>query len=245
MGQVVDGRAELLPGRLNRLREYADRVALIAHGVGLSLGSHEGMHQPYLTLLDALFDVLPILWHSEHLGFCRVDGHFMGTLLSMPATHEALDLICARVDQIQNRYEQKFLVENVASVVGDPPVDYSKAGFMNEIVARTGCGLLLDVYNLECDAHNHGLDIGGFLDELNLDAVVELHLARGDEHGKFLMDVHSRRLAETTLALARSVVARTPNVRAITYELLPEAIPLVGYDGIAEEMINLRRIFAE
>ena len=63
----------------------------------------------------------------------------------------------------------------------DPDGDYDEAGFLNELCKRTGCGLVLDVYNLECDAHNHGLDIDRFLGVLQLGAVHELHVAGGTE----------------------------------------------------------------
>ena len=66
----------------------------------------------------------------------------------------------------------------------DPDGDYDEAGFLNELCKRTGCGLVLDVYNLECDEHNHGLDIDRFLGALELGAVHELDVAAAPRSGE-------------------------------------------------------------
>jgi uncharacterized protein (UPF0276 family) len=107
-------------------------------------------------------------------------------------------------------------------------------------VERSGCYLLLDIYNLECDVHNHELDLDAFLDELNLDSVWELHLANGVEHRTLRLDVHSELTRQSTLDIARDVVRRAPNLRAVTYELLSQAVPVLGYTAIAEELQRIR-----
>ena len=96
------------------------------------------------------------------------------------------------IGEIQARFELPFLLENIVHLLPDYPGDYADAAFLNELVTRTGCGLLLDVYNLECDAANYGFDIDAFLDELDLEAVGELHVAGGVERDGMQVDVHSR-----------------------------------------------------
>src|SRR5436190_16556476 len=131
-------------------------------------------------------------------------------MLTLPRTAESLDLLSARVDEVTTRYGIPFLVENVAGLLPDPPGTRTAAGFLNELTARTGCGLLLDAYNLECDRANIGLDVDAFLDELALDAVAEIHVAGGIREGRFQLDVHSQRLAPSTRALADELLDRTP-----------------------------------
>ena len=81
-----------------------------------------------------------------------VDGENLGTMLALPKTRQALDMICERVEMIQARYRLPFLLENIVHILPDYPGDYSEAGFLNAISEQTDCSLLLDVYNLECDA---------------------------------------------------------------------------------------------
>lgn len=240
---IATGTGDDLRIRREILGEWqaaAEEVEIVAHGVGLSIGSASGWNEAYLRLMDELADAVPLRWHSEHLGYTTVDGEPLGTMLSLPRTEEALDLVCERVIRLQERYPVRFLLENIARMLPDPDGDYDEAGFLNELCKRTGCGLVLDVYNLECDAHNHGLDIDRFLGALELGAVHELHVAGGTEVGGMKLDVHSRRAQPSTVALAARAVAATPAVWGVTYEVLPEAVPVLGHDVIVDEVMRLR-----
>ncbi|MFN7997838.1 MAG: DUF692 family protein [Bryobacteraceae bacterium] len=236
----MDGDAPSMPeDKIRELQAVASEARVIVHGVGLSIGSHDGVSNTYLRLLDQLLARVPARWHSEHLGYVTVDGNHLGTMLAIPKTERVLDMICERVRIIQDRYPLPFLMENVAHVLPDYPGDYSEAGFLNELTRRTGCGLILDVYNLECDAHNHAFPIQEFLAELDMRPVRELHLAGGVIHQGFKLDVHSRITAASTVALARQVLGMAPNVEAITYELLAEAIEKLGPEIIGKELERL------
>lgn len=236
IAEITEEGAHANPRTVAELEDFASDTQLIAHGVGLSIGSYDGYSERYLWLLDELFSKFDIAWHSEHLAYTTVDGESLGTMLALPRTEEMLDLVCERVQRIQRRYGVPFLLENVVHILPDYGGEYSDAGFLNQISANTGCGLILDVYNLECDAFNYGFDIAGFLSELNLDNVREIHVAGGVKHRGFQLDVHSRTTAESTLQLANAVLECATNVRAVTYEFLREAIPTLGHANICQEL---------
>ena len=225
--------------RLLELEHIAQSRDILVHGVGLSIGSYGGVSETYLRMLDQLLERVPVRWHSEHLGYVRINGQHLGTMLALPKTKEMLDIICERVRMLQDRYQVPFLLENVAHPLPDYPGDYSEAAFLNELTRRTGCGLILDIYNLECDAHNHSFQIDPFLAELDLEPVRELHLAGGVIHRGFKLDVHSRAVADSTIALARRVLEHAPHVEAVTYELLAEAIHKLGSEAIGQELERL------
>jgi uncharacterized protein len=226
------------------LEEYASvlpDVNFIAHGVGLSIGSFDHWNEDYLRLLDELFERLNLEWHSEHLACTQVAGENVGTMLPLPRTEEALDLICARVEALQKRYGVPFLLEHVICLLPDMPGEFTPAGFLNAITSRTGCGLILDAYNLECDAYNQGLNISAFLDELDLAPVRELHLAGGVQRRGFHLDIHSNPTRDTTLALGLDILRRAPYLKVVTYEFLKEAVGLLGHDGICNELVRIRQ----
>ncbi len=227
---------------INELKNIDKYVQIIVHGVTLSIGSHDGWAPTYLRLLDELLDQVKVAWHSEHLGYTKVDGEHLGIMLAMPKTEQALDLISERVCAIQARYGLPFLLENIVHVIPDSPSGYSDAGFLNALTARTGCGLILDVYNLECDEHNHGLDISAFLDELNGDAVRELHVACGVVKNGFMLDVHSRLTRPRTADLAYDAIHRVATkAQVVVYEFMPEAVPGLGQHAIGAELAQLRQ----
>lgn len=240
ISESKDGRHTINETTLTELKNICKHTPIIAHGIGLSIGSHEGYSQEYLRLLDQLVEKVDIAWHSEHLGYTTVDGVNLGTMLPMPTTEEALELVSKRVCEIKQRYELPFLLENVAHVLPTLSDGYNLAGFMNALVKHSDCKLLLDIYNLECDAYNHGLDIDKFLGELNLDAVWEIHVANGVEHRNLRLDVHSNLTEQSTLDITRGVLCKAPSVRAVTYELLSQAIPILGYNAIVDELQRIR-----
>ena len=244
IAEVKGEEIVLSPEVMSELKNIGKAVKIIIHGVSLSIGSHEGWSPNYLYLLDDFLQQIDVAWHSEHLGYTKVDGEHLGIMLAMPKTEQALDLVCERVRTIQERYRFPFLLENIVHVIPDFPGDYSEAGFLNALTERTGCGLILDVYNLECDAHNHGLNIPEFLDELNPVNVRELHVACGVEHNGFLLDVHSQLTRESTVELAQYAITElTRNAEVVVYEFMPEAVPGLGHAAIAEELRHLRARF--
>lgn len=239
------GRPVLDRTLLGPLRDHAADVTFAVHGIGLSIASASGWQGWYLGVLDELFEALDIAWHSDHLGYTHVDGLDVGSMLVPPRTEEALDLICERVELLRARFGCPFLLENVAGLLPDPGGTHSPAGFLNELAARSGCGLLLDVFNLRCDEANHGLDVAAFLAELDLTHVRELHVADGVRRDGFLLDVHCAPTEPATVELARHVLHRAPAVDALTFEVLPHAVAeMGGAEAVAAELTQLSAALA-
>jgi len=246
ISEVKGGEVVLSDEVMDELKEASRSVDIVLHGVSLSIGSRDGWSAGYFRLLDAFLERIEVAWHSEHLGYTKVDGEHLGIMLAMPRTEEALELVCARVREIRERYPLPFLLENIVNVVPGAKGEYSEAAFLNALADRTGCGLILDTYNLEVDAHNHGLDIAAFLDELKLQNVREVHVARGVEHNGFLLDVHSQLTQESTIQLAQQVVrGAAGNAQVVVYEFMPEATDGLGRDNIGAHLAGLRATFAE
>lgn len=227
------------------LLRVAAEKAILVHGVGLSIGTAGGMNQTYLGLLTEITARLPVRWHSEHLGFTSVDDQSLNAMLPMPRTRETLALLVDRINWLQDRYGLPFLIENIAHLIPTPEPMYSEADFLNELTHRTGCGLILDLYNVLCDRHNYGFDVEEFLDQLDKTAVRELHLAGGTVLENFWLDIHSDRVTDETLDLVSRVLdpaspAYCPNVEVVTYEILPQA---VDYHGDAFVIEEVRRLY--
>jgi uncharacterized protein (UPF0276 family) len=98
--------------------------------------------------------------------------------------------------------------------------------------------VLLDAYNLECDAVNQSLDVAAFLRELDLTNVGELHVAGGVRRGRLQLDVHSRMTADSTVAVAAGILAARPDL-TVTFELLPQAVAVAGHEAVEAELRKL------
>jgi uncharacterized protein (UPF0276 family) len=240
VSSITGSGCALNPQIMAELKNAGDTVRFLVHGVGLSIASAAGYSDTYVRLLDEIFNELPVAWHSEHLAYTTVDGEHLGTMLPPPRTRESLDMMCQRVEFFERRYPVPFLLENIVRFLPEHPAEYSEAEFLNLLSRNTGCGFVLDVYNLECDQKNLGFDIEAFLQELDLSRVTEMHVAGGVHDLGFQLDVHSRLTADSTRALAGDILQRAPNVRAVTFEFLKEAVANLGYPAICGELLRLR-----
>ena len=200
-------------GPRNRALEKIRRdYPVSCHGVGLSLGSWDGLDVDHLRRLRRLFDWIQPGLVSEHVAWSVEDGTYLNDLLPLPYTDEALDAICRNVDQAQEAFGRRILVENPSSYVTFTESTMPEWAFMAEIVRRTGCGLLLDVNNIHVSAHNHGFDADRYLDAVPLDAVGEVHVAghfvaRFDAH-TILIDDHGAAVTDAVWSLLRRALAR-------------------------------------
>jgi len=249
----VDGSSLHYHPRL--LAEALDGCAqkpLVVHGLGLSIGSVSGWNDSYLRILDLLHSRRPFVWHSEHLGFLLAthpDGRSLhtGVPLPLPFTEEALDLLVPRAEALCKRYRVPFLLENLTYYLPGLPADGGRdeIAFLNDLTERSGCGLLLDLYNFHCNAMNFGFDARDALARLRLDRVVEIHVAGGSTHDGFLLDVHSDAVPEPVWDLLEWAAPRTPHLGGIVYELLEEALPIIGVEGIRRQLERVHRVWGK
>lgn len=159
---------------LGRIREH---YPLSLHGVGLSIGGTEPPDPAHLDRLAALVARYEPAVFSEHLAWSGHDGLYLNDLLPLPWTRTSLDRVCAHIDQVQTRLRRTLLIENPATYVEFESSTFSEAQFLSEVLQRTGCGLLLDLCNVQVSCVNHGHDAAAYLAQLPADRVLQLHLA--------------------------------------------------------------------
>ena len=182
------------------------------HGVGLSLGSADGLDARQLDRLADLVARLSPALVSEHLSWSIAGGAYLNHLLPLPYTEEALDVVAAHVARAQARLGRRLLIENPSSYLRfrDSPMD--EPHFLNELVRRTGCGLLCDVNNVYVSCGNLGGDPIAYLDALDRRAIGEIHLAGhavNDAGGRpILIDDHGSPVAEAVWRLYAHALAR-------------------------------------
>jgi hypothetical protein len=193
---------------LHVLEQVRARYPLSLHGVGLSLGSADGVSARHLDRLAQLVARVEPALVSEHLCWGAIGGEHFNDLLPMPFTPEALSLMAERVARVQDRLGRPILVENVSSYVTWADSAMTEMEFLAALAARTGCGLLLDVNNLYVNAANHGTDPAAELARVVPGTVGEIHLAGHTDIGGLLVDDHGSRVCEAVWSLYERACAR-------------------------------------
>ena len=201
---------------LRQLEQVRERWPLSIHGVGLSIGGAGPLDEQHLGRLARLLERFEPQWFSEHLAWSSHGGNWFNDLLPLPYERATLERVCAHVDRAQQRLRRRLLLENPSTYVEFASSTLDEAGFIGEVVRRSGCGVLLDVNNVYVSAVNHGRDpqqsLAALLDALPAAAVGEIHLAgfaedRDAAGARLLIDNHGAAVDEAVWKLYRLALA--------------------------------------
>lgn len=204
---MVDHYVSGVRGQREALLALAERVPVYLHGVGLSLGSVEPLPMDYLDAIAAFARDVGAGWYSEHLAFTRAGGLDLAQLLPVPRTAAALDLVCEKVDRVQERVGLPMLLENIATYFRWPDDEMDEVDFLMEVCGRTGASLLVDVENLRINAIHHGIDDRSWIERLPAGLVRAVHVAGGREQEGVAIDTHDQPVSEHTLRLLEVLLA--------------------------------------
>ena len=149
---------------------------LSLHGVSLSLAG-DAPPASQLAALKQLVDRVQPALVSEHLAWSSWQGLYLPDLLPFPRTQAALLRISTNIDAVQSALGHTIAIENPSHYLHLPGHDWDEIDFLGELVRRTGCGLLLDVNNVQVSAHNLGYCPHSYLDRVPAEAIQEIHLA--------------------------------------------------------------------
>ncbi|WP_218040238.1 DUF692 domain-containing protein [Actinomadura sp. WMMB 499] len=183
-------------------------AAVVPHGVKLSLGGAEPVADERVAHLAACAEALGAPLVGEHVAFVRAGGIEAGHLLPVPRTRAALNVLTANVRRTLDGLPVPLAVEPIAALFDWPDAEYDEAGFLTELVERTGVLLLLDVANVYANARNRGADPLHLLDRLPLERVAYCHVAGGDQAGGRYHDTHAAPVPREVLDLLAELCAR-------------------------------------
>ena len=232
-----------MPRLLERIRhEYP----ISLHGVGLSLGSADKLHQEHLQRLGHLVDRIEPGFVSEHISWGAIGDIHLNELLPLPYTEEALRLMVERVGMVQEYLQRPILLENLSSYLEFSHSTIPEWEFVAELAARSGCRLLLDVNNVYVNSVNHGFDPRHYIHSIPADAVDELHLAghlrKTGLGAPLLIDTHDRCVCpEVWQLFAETVEQMGPTPTLIEWDQdIPSFEVLMSEADMAEEILYER-----
>lgn len=210
----------LAPGGPARyyLQQLREHYPVTVHGVGLSIGG-ETLDLAHLERVARLVEWCQPVVFSEHLAWSTHSGQFFNDLLPLPYTAQTLARVCQHIEQIQERLKRPMLLENPSVYVQFSDNDYQETEFLAQIVARTGCSLLLDINNVEVACFNRRSDPYAYLDQFPLHAVRQIHLAghatERDAAEPLKIDSHDRQVSDPVWQLYRYLLSKRGDVATL------------------------------
>lgn len=165
---------------------------IVPHGVNLSIATASPIEDEYLEQIKRVIKIFHSPYYGDHLTITRVPGIDIDHLSPVWYTKELLDIVSVKVNRIQEFLGIPFIFENMTHHIQLPKFDMNEVEFINQLVERTKCGLLLDITNVYTNSVNFHFNPIDFVKQLPLDYVVQIHVAGGEWVDGVLEDSQSQ-----------------------------------------------------
>lgn len=191
------------------LEALASRYPFIAHGLSLSIGDPLPLDRDYLVSVRTFLDRFSIKVYSDHLSLSRDERGYLYDLIPLPRSLASARYVADKVKLAQDFLARQLVLENISYYVEEAD-EMPEAEFLAEVMARSGCQVLLDVNNMYVNWRNHGTDPDIFMRTLPVDQVAYYHVAGHLDQGvgDIVLDTHGTSVSNEVLALGAKAVAR-------------------------------------
>jgi hypothetical protein len=190
------------------LEQILERYRVVQHGVSMYFGSAEKLNRDHLRRLKVLVKKTKTPWLTDHLCWGSVDGRYTHDLLPMPYTFEAARITARKIREARDFLEVPIAVENVSSYAEFHVSRMTEWEFLNEVVERADCGILLDVNNIYVSSRNHNFDPFRYLDSVPSERVAQIHIAGHSKFEKYILDTHDHPVIDPVWRLYEHAIRR-------------------------------------
>jgi uncharacterized protein (UPF0276 family) len=219
------------------LDRILEQYRVVQHGVSMYFGSAEKLNREHLKRLKTLVQRTKTPWLTDHLCWGSVDGKYSHDLLPMPYTFEAAKLTARKVREARDFLEVPIAVENVSSYAEFHVSEMTEWEFLNEVVERADCGILLDVNNIYVSSRNHSFDAYTYLNSVPAERVAQIHIAGHSKFTKYILDTHDHPVIDPVWKLYQHAIRRVgPTATLLEWD---DHIP--SFDEVHGEALKARK----
>ncbi|AQX02210.1 HvfB family MNIO-type RiPP peptide maturase [Elizabethkingia anophelis] len=224
------------------LKKVLTKYPLYCHGLSLSIGSPEGIDTDFVKHVKQFLEDTDAVLYSEHLTFSKVDNAHLYDLLPIPFTEEAINRVSENILQVQDILKKPLILEN-GSYYTVLEAEMNEEDFINEIVNKTDCELLLDVNNVYVNAFNHKYNAENFIKRMPLDKVKYIHMAGHYQVSEqLIIDTHGADVIDPVYDLFRFTMGQISRDIPV---LLERDFNIPDLEVLQNEINNLRAIKSE
>ena len=173
-----------------QLRQFTEKHDFVCHGLSLSIGSPAPLDEDFVRQVGEFLKQHHVKIYSEHLTYCSDDGHLYD-LLPIPFTEEAVDYVAERIMRVQDILGQRIAMENASYYTPAPGSEMQEVDFINAVLNKADCELLLDINNIYVNSINHRYDPVEFMHGLPAERIAYAHIAgHYNEADDLIVDTH-------------------------------------------------------
>jgi len=226
---------------LKVLDQILEQYQVVQHGVSMYFGSPERPDREHLRRLKQLVKRTKAPWVTDHLCWGSVDGRYSHDLLPMPYTFEAVRHTAEKICQVRDFLEVPVAVENVSSYAEFHVSEMTEWQFLNEVVEKADCGILLDVNNIYVSSRNHNFDPFEYVNSVPVERVAQIHIAGHSKFEKYILDTHDHPVIDPVWALYDRAIERC----GPTATLLEWDANIPSFDEVHNEALKANRYLAK
>ncbi|CAN5555205.1 DUF692 domain-containing protein [soil metagenome] len=222
---------------LEILDAIQEQYKIVQHGVSMYFGSADPLSREHLKRLKALVKRTKTPFLSDHLCWGSVDGTYTHDLLPMPYTFEAAKITAERIKQARDFLEVPICVENVSSYAEYHVSEMNEWEFLNEVVERADCGILLDVNNIYVSSMNHSFNPIDYVNAIDPERVGQMHIAGHSKYERFILDTHDHAVIDPVWKLYERATERCGS----TNTLLEWDAHIPSFDEVHGEALKAKK----
>ena len=225
-------------GQIKEDFEYlVEHYPLVCHGLSLSLGSPAPLDKGFLKQVRDFIERYSVRCYSEHLSYCSDEGHLYD-LMPIPFTAEAADYVADRISAVQDFLGQRIAIENISAYIA-PAKMMSETDFINRVLEKSDCRLLLDVNNVYVNSVNFKFDPEQYIKELPAGRIAYCHIAgHYNEAADLVVDTHGADVIEKVWHLLASTYERFGAMPT----LLERDFNFPAFENLLAEVARIRTI---
>ncbi len=223
---------------------------VVMHSVGCPIGGHvDGLGTQARALRESIARLDPP-WVSEHLAFnaFRRNGVIeqAGFLLPPLPCAESVALAARNLRHLAEVAQRPVAFETGVNYLRPRAGEWRDGEFVAAVAEAADCAIVLDLHNVWTNARNGRQSVAEFMAEIPLERVIEVHVAGGEALDGYWLDAHSGLAPPELMSLAREWLPRLPALRALTFEMMGEALGRHGLDtdALCAHLEQWREIWA-
>jgi len=231
------------------------RKPVVGHALAFSLATplagDEARTEAWVERLRDDHAVFRFEWLSDHLGFTVAEGLWATLPLPLPPTEEAVAVVASRLRRLAAVVPTVAFENNVAYFAMADAREEPR--FLNAIAQAADARLVLDLHNVWTQCTNFGRDASAYVDALDLDRVVEVHVSGGRDSepswlgsGRvFRLDSHDGPVPEPVWSLLEATLPRCRNVRGVLVERMNGTVKPDGVAALRDEVRRAKSIWRD
>jgi uncharacterized protein (UPF0276 family) len=226
---------------LHVLDQILEQYRVVQHGVAMYLGSTDGPI-PRICGSSSAWSSAPT---RRGLAIISAGAASMAasrtTFCPCPTPSPPPSMCAQKIREVRDYLEVPILVENVSSYAEFHASEMTEWEFLNEVVERADCGILLDVNNIYVSSQNHSFDPYDYLNNIPHHRVGQMHIAGIPSSRNTFLDTHDHPVLDPVWKMYAHVSKLTgPTATLLEWD---DRIP--SFDEVHKEALKANKFCKE